>query len=186
MKKLTILGIIAIVVGILFTMIPEHRTMNFYTDITEESAAVLGEALNNLEAGDTLDINISSPGGGFTITSELLYRISESPATINVHVRSLAASGAALLMCAADNVYIKKHSVILFHTIRTISPDGRVNIITEKNADDPVTWAILQLLYDNLDLCIKKGLLNKQQLERVKQGEDVIIPVDEDMVIEQS
>lgn len=73
------------------------------------------EKLDSLGDVKTLNIFVNSPGGSVTSGVNILNILNRHKATKNIHIDSLAASIASVLIMSYDNLYIYPTSTIMIH-----------------------------------------------------------------------
>ena len=87
----------------------------------EESDFTLDELRDKLEEADgfdTINLNISSPGGSVFVASammSILQKYKNKGVTVNAYVMGLAASAASFLIMMADNIYMGKTAMLMVH-----------------------------------------------------------------------
>lgn len=126
--------------GIFVTSAYEYNTCNVAW--TGSVDAFFDEARAQLQAAaicEKLTITLLSPGGSVFATVELSQLIKERRAAgtiVEIHGRSLVASGATVLLAAGTPGYrfIKKRTFAVVHGVQRISPFGQVCVAYNPSA----------------------------------------------------
>ncbi|MGJ0846625.1 head maturation protease, ClpP-related [Tissierella praeacuta] len=76
------------------------------------------EKLDEIEKFDTINLNISSPGGSVFVASammSILQMHKNRGVKVNAYIMGLAASAASYLVMVADNIYMGKTAMLMIH-----------------------------------------------------------------------
>ncbi|WP_429971157.1 head maturation protease, ClpP-related [Fructilactobacillus sp. Tb1] len=90
-----------------------------YLGMDTISPQQVSDALDKCKPDDTLDINLSSPGGDVTAGSEIYTMLRQSNTPININVIGMAASSASLIAMAGDKVNISPTGQMMIHKCST-------------------------------------------------------------------
>lgn len=88
---------------------------NFTNEITEDGYQDLIDLLNGAKNGDSIQMNINSPGGSLTRTLQIEAAMQNTRASIACTVTGYAASGAASVLLNCGKITLNEKSIILFH-----------------------------------------------------------------------
>ena len=136
--------------------------------VTTKSVSLIVLALNTAKQGDTVIINIDSPGGDEDAVQILLMAMWHTKATITTKVTRLAASAAAMVLMNGNQIQISPYALILFHTGSTCDMGGfHCYTTTEKSAPGAYYFA----LYVWADCC--KRFMTDEEWVRLKMGQDI-------------
>lgn len=149
--------------------------MSFEVDLSNEINPMTVQAvIDRLKAADYTDtviIYINSPGGYVSSMVDLINAMSRSDAHVVTHVTFLAASAAANITMAGDEIIADPISVIMFHMPSSPNEQG---IKTKVPLSNPVNILINGYSKDKVF-----KYLTVAELNAYMNGEDVYIPGNE-------
>ncbi len=98
----------------------DKNTINIYDQIGESfdgsgmTAKIVNSVLRKAD-GETITVNVNSPGGDFFEGVTIYNMLREYDGTVNVNVIGLAASAASIIAMAADELKIAKSGFLMIH-----------------------------------------------------------------------
>lgn len=91
-----------------------------YDDIDSSSLAFIDSALNEIDAGEDIELNIMSYGGSACDGIAIAERLLEAPQRITARVIGCAMSAAAIVACACDRIVMSDYGALMIHSCRNL------------------------------------------------------------------
>jgi len=88
---------------------------------SQNSAAAICSQIEKAPKNETIIIRIHSDGGNVTIGNMIYNAIKKSTNQVDVYIDGMAASMAAMLALAADNIYMAENALMMIHAPSTYS-----------------------------------------------------------------
>lgn len=88
---------------------------------SQNNATAICSQIEKAPKNETIKIHIHSDGGNVTIGNMIYNAIKKSPNQVDVYIDGMAASMAAMLALAADNIYMAENALMMIHAPSTHS-----------------------------------------------------------------
>lgn len=136
-----------------------------------ETSADMFKWLTEINPGDELNIYINSEGGAVATATSLIRHISDLDIEVNIHVSGICQSSASIILFGlydkAKNVVIDPYTIFLFHGFKS---SGAGKVVDNKAALD-----IVSKMQDKIYKDLMSGILTKEELLYIKNGQDVYL-----------
>lgn len=127
-------------------------------------------ALDTAKAGDTIILNITTPGGSAKTGMKIIEALNNTKAYTVASISSAAYSMGAYISCYTDRVAMGKGSELMFHH-GSVLLEGRWSIIGLKNLVER-HLALVETLNKQ---CKKVGLITDKDIATMGKGADVYV-----------